>query len=156
MSSNPIGSLAAQDLDSILREDRVFPPPEQKQIRLLLASTLRAIVSQRLVRRPDGIGRVPAAEIMITTEYIRDCIINSEKTRLIHEAIASGVSQYGMQTFDQSIYDLYTKGLIALEEALLYASNPDEFKLRIDGIRSTTDAARDEMERATQVDRFAR
>jgi len=60
-----------------------------------------------------------------------------------------------MQTFDQSIYDLYTKGLIALEESLLYASNPDEFKLRIQGIRSTTDAARDEMERASQGNRFA-
>jgi twitching motility protein PilT len=142
--------------ETIQRIIAVFPPPEQKQIRLLLASTLRAIVSQRLVRKSDGIGRVPAAEIMITTEYIRDCIINPEKTRLIHEAIASGVSQYGMQTFDQSIYDLYTKELITLEEALLYASNADEFKLRIQGIRSTTDAARDEMERASQVDRFAR
>jgi twitching motility protein PilT len=92
---------------------------------------------------------------MIATEYIRDCIINPEKTRMIREAIASGVSQYGMQTFDQSIYDLYTKGLIAMEEALLYASNPDEFKLRLQGIRSTTDVARDEMEKASQVDRFA-
>ncbi|HKT47304.1 MAG TPA: PilT/PilU family type 4a pilus ATPase, partial [Candidatus Acidoferrales bacterium] len=142
--------------ETIQRIITVFPPPEQKQIRLLLAGTLRAIISQRLVRKSDGIGRVPAAEIMIATEYIRDCIINPEKTRLIREAIASGVSQYGMQTFDQSIHDLYTKGLISLEEALLYASNADEFKLRIQGIRSTTDAARDEMERASQVDRFAR
>src|SRR5690348_13153065 len=142
--------------ETIQRIITVFPPPEQKQIRLLLAGTLRAIVSQRLVRKSDGIGRVPAAEIMIATEYIRDCIVNPEKTRLIREAIASGVSQYGMQTFDQSIYDLYTKGLISLEEALLYASNADEFRLRIQGIRSTTDAARDEMERASQVDRFAR
>jgi twitching motility protein PilT len=141
--------------ETIQRIITVFPPPEQKQIRLLLASTLRAIISQRLVRKSDGIGRVPAAEIMVATEYIRDCIINPEKTRLIREAIASGVSQYGMQTFDQSIYDLYTKGLIAMEEALLYASNPDEFKLRLQGIRSTTDVARDEMEKASQVDRFA-
>src|SRR5512146_2781322 len=141
--------------ETIQRIIAVFPPPEQKQIRLLLASTLRAIVSQRLVRKSDGIGRVPAAEIMITPEYIRDCVVNPEKTRLIREAIASGVSQYGMQTFDQSIYDLYTKELITLEEALLYASNADEFKLRIQGIRSTSDAARDEMERASQVDRFA-
>src|SRR5690349_16614081 len=108
--------------ETIQRIITVFPPPEQKQIRLLLAGTLRAIVSQRLVRKSDGIGRVPAAEIMIATEYIRDCIVNPEKTRLIREAIASGVSQYGMQTFDQSIYDLYTKGLISLEEVVLYAS----------------------------------
>jgi len=141
--------------ETIQRIIAVFPPPEQKQIRLLLATTLKAIISQRLVRKSDGIGRVPAVEILIATEYIRDCIINPEKTRLIREAIASGVSQYGMQTFDQSIYDLYTKGLITLEEALSYASNADEFKLRIEGIRTTTDAARDEMERASQVDRFA-
>ena len=141
--------------ETIQRIIAVFPPPEQKQIRLLLASTLKAIVSQRLIRKSDGIGRVPAAEILIATEYIRDCIINPEKTRMIREAIASGVSQYGMQTFDQSIYDLYTKGLIALEDALLYASNADEFRLRIGGIRTTADAARDEMERASQVDRFA-
>ncbi len=141
--------------ETVQRIIAVFPPPEQKQIRLLLASTLKAIISQRLIRKADGIGRVPAAEILISTEYIRDCIINPEKTRLIREAIASGVSQYGMQTFDQSIYDLYTKGLISLEEALSYASNADEFKLRIGGIRTTADAARDEMERASQVDRFA-
>ena len=75
---------------------------------------------------------------------------------MIHDAIAAGVSQYGMQTFDQSIYDLYSQGLITLEEALIRCSNPDEFKLRIAGIRSTTDAAREEMEKASQVDRFAK
>ena len=141
--------------ETIQRIIAVFPPPEQKQIRLLLASTLKAIISQRLIRKADGIGRVPAVEILIATEYIRDCIINPEKTRLIREAIASGISQYGMQTFDQSIYDLYNRGLISLEDALLYASNADEFKLRIGGIRTTTDAARDEMEKASKVDRFA-
>ncbi len=141
--------------ETIQRIIAVFPPPEQKQIRLLLASTLRAIISQRLIRKADGIGRVPAVEILITTEYIRDCIINPEKTRLIREAIASGISQYGMQTFDQSIYDLYNRSLISLEDALLYASNADEFKLRIGGIRTTTDAARDEMEKASKGNRFA-
>ena len=97
--------------------------------------------------------------MLVTTEYIRDCIINPEKTRLIHDAIASGVSQYSMQTFDQSLYDLYSQGLITLEEALVNSSNPDEFKLRIAGIRTTTDAAREEMARASQtsqVDRFAK
>ena len=142
--------------ETIQRIIAVFPPPEQKQIRLQLASTLKSIVSQRLVRKSDGIGRVPAVEVLIATEYIRDCIINPEKTRLIHDAIASGVSQYGMQTFDQSLYDLYSQGLITLDEALVRATNPDEFKLRIAGIRSTADAAREEMERASQVDRFAK
>jgi twitching motility protein PilT len=142
--------------ETVQRIIAVFPPPEQKQIRLQLATTLKAVISQRLVRKSDGIGRVPAAEVLITTEYIRDCIINPEKTRLIHDAIAAGVSQYGMQTFDQSLYDLYTQGLITLEEALLNSTNPDEFKLRIAGIRSTADAAREEMERASQTDRFAK
>jgi twitching motility protein PilT len=142
--------------ETIQRIIAVFPPPEQKQIRLQMATTLRAVISQRLVKKSDGIGRVPAVEVLIATEYIRDCIINPEKTRLIHDAIAAGVSQYGMQTFDQSLYDLYTQGLISLEEALLNSSNPDEFKLRIAGIRSTADSAREEMERAGQTDRFAK
>jgi twitching motility protein PilT len=142
--------------ETIQRIIAVFPPPEQKQIRLLLATTLKSVISQRLVRKSDGIGRVPAVEVLIATEYIRDCIINPDKTRVIKEAIAAGVSQYGMQTFDQSIYDLYTQGLITLDEALLYSSNPDEFKLRIQGIRTTADAAREEMERAGNVDRFAK
>jgi twitching motility protein PilT len=142
--------------ETVQRIIAVFPPPEQKQIRMQMASTLKAVVSQRLVRKADGIGRVPAVEVLVTTEYIRDCIVNPDKTRLIHDAIAAGVSQYAMQTFDQSLYDLYSQGLITLEEALLNSSNPDEFKLRIAGIRTTTDAAREEMERASQVDRFAK
>ncbi len=133
--------------ETIQRIIAVFPPPEQKQIRLQLASTLKAVISQRLVRCADDKGRVPAVEIMICTAYIRDCIINPEKTRLIHDAIAAGTSQYGMQTFDQSLYDLFMRQLITYEEALSRASNPDDFKLRIQGIRSAGDAAREEMER---------
>ncbi len=143
--------------ETIQRIIAVFPPPEQKQIRLQLASTLKAVVSQRLVPRADGNGRAPAVEVMIGTAYIRDCIINPDKTRLIRDAIASGVSQYGMQTFDQSLYDLYSRQIITYEEALMRASNPDEFKLRIQGIRSTADAAREDMERAmSDVERTGR
>src|ERR1700724_330974 len=133
--------------ETIQRIIAVFPPPEQKQIRLQLAATLKAVISQRLIRRADDNGRVPAIEVMITTAYIRDCIINPDKTRLIHDAIAAGTSQYGMQTFDQSLYDLYTRELITYDEALIRASNPDDFKLRIQGIRSASDSAREEMER---------
>ena len=111
--------------ETIQRIIAVFPPPEQKQIRLQLASVLRGIVSQRMVRKGEGKGRVPAVEVLITTQFIRECIINPDKTRMIREAIASGTSQYGMQTFDQSIYDLYSRGLITYEEALLRASNVD-------------------------------
>jgi twitching motility protein PilT len=140
--------------ETIQRIIAVFPPPEQKQIRLQLAGTLKAVISQRLVRKSDGVGRVPAVEVMISTGYIRDCIINPDKTRMIRDAIAAGTSQYGMQTFDQSLYDLYTRQRITYEEAMSRASNPDEFKLRIQGIRSTADAAREEMEKAmTDFDR---
>jgi twitching motility protein PilT len=134
--------------ETIQRIIAVFPPPEQKQIRLQLASTLKAVVSQRLVRKSDGAGRVPACEVMIATGYIRDCIMNPDKTRMIRDAIAAGTSQYGMQTFDQSLFDLYSRNLISLEEALLRASNPDDFRLRVQGIRSSADSAREEMERA--------
>ena len=140
--------------ETIQRIIAVFPPPEQKQIRLQMASTLKAVVSQRLVRKSDGVGRVPAVEVLISTGYIRDCIINPDKTRLIRDALAAGTSQYGMQTFDQSIFDLYTKNLVTLDEALIRATNPDEFKLRIQGIRSAADAAREEMER--QMSEFER
>ncbi len=141
--------------ETIQRIIAVFPPPEQKQIRLQLAGTLKAVISQRLVRKADGSGRVPAVEVMICTGYIRDCIINPDKTRMIRDAIAAGTSQYGMQTFDQSLFDLYSRNLITLEEALMRASNPDDFRLRVQGVRSSADSAREEMERAmTEFDRL--
>jgi twitching motility protein PilT len=136
--------------ETIQRIIAVFPPPEQKQIRLQMASTLKAVISQRLVRKSDGVGRVPAVEVLIATAFVRDCIVNPEKTRMIRDAISAGTSQYGMQTFDQSIYDLHTKGLVTYEEALQNASNPDDFKLRLQGIRSTADTAREEMQAAIE------
>ena len=77
-------------------------------------------------------------------------VYDKDKTKLIHEAIAAGVSQYGMQTFDQSIFQLYKKELITYDEALRRASNPDEFKLKIQGIQSTSDMAAEEMEKTMQ------
>ncbi len=120
--------------ETVHRIISVFPPHQQKQIRLQLAGVLKASVSQRLLPRADERGRVPAIEVLRTTGYIRDCIENKEKTKLIREAIAVGTSQYGMQTFDQSIYQLYRQELITLEEALRRATNPEEFKLKIQGI----------------------
>lgn len=132
--------------ETIQRIITVFPPHQQNQIRLQLATILRAVISQRLLRQSDGVGRVPAVEVLISTEYIRDCMVNPEKTRLIRDAVAQGTSQYGMQTFDQSLYGLFKANLITYDEALRHASNPDEFKLRVQGIRSTSDTAREEME----------
>ncbi|HEU4391165.1 MAG TPA: type IV pilus twitching motility protein PilT [Blastocatellia bacterium] len=134
--------------ETINRIVAVFPPHQQRSIRLQLASVLKSVVSMRLVRAAESIqGRVPAVEVMIATPYIRDCIIYPEKTALIRDAIAQGTSQYGMQTFDQSLFDLYTRGLITYDEALSGASNPDEFKLRVSGVRSVSDQAREDMER---------
>jgi twitching motility protein PilT len=133
-------------VETINRIIAVFPPPEQKQIRMQLAATLRGVISQRLVKRADGTGRVPAVEVLISTAFVRECIVTPEKTRLIRESIALGTSQYGMQTFDQSLYDLFQQGLITYETALENASNPDDFKLKIQGIASTADAAREQME----------
>ena len=133
--------------ETINRIIAVFPPHQQKQIRLQLASVLKALISQRLLPRTDGQGRAPAVEVMISTPFIRDCIVDKEKTHLIHGAIAAGTSQYGMQTFDQSIFGLYSQGLVAYEEALRWASNVDEFKLKVQGIQTTTDASREQMAR---------
>jgi len=114
-----------------------------------MASVLKAVVSMRLVRAADPmLGRVPAVEVMVVTPYIRDSIIHPEKTAGIRDSIAQGTSQYGMQTFDQSLFDLYSRGLITYEEALQGATNADEFKLRVQGIRSSSDQAREEMERS--------
>ena len=93
----------------------------------------------RLVRAAKGAGRVPAIEVLVSTATIRDHIINEEKTYLIREAIAAGTSQYGMQTFDQSLFHLLQSRLITQEEALHNATNPDEFKMRVSGIYSKDD-----------------
>jgi twitching motility protein PilT len=132
--------------ETVNRIISVFPPHQQKQIRLQLGAVLKAVVSLRLMPRADGLGRVPAAEVLIRTAYVRECIENKEKTKLIKDAIQQGTSQYGMQTFDQSLYQLYKSGLITLEEALKRATNPNEFKLKIQGIQSTSDLAREEMD----------
>jgi twitching motility protein PilT len=145
--------------ETINRIVAVFAPHQQKQVRLQVASVLKAVISQRLIPRKDGKGRAPAVEVMISTPFIRDCIVDKEKTHLIHGAIAAGTSQYGMQSFDQSIFSLFSQGLVAYDEALRWASNVDEFKLRVQGISTTADISRDQMASTTlgappQITRF--
>jgi twitching motility protein PilT len=135
-------------VETINRITAAFPVHQHRQIRLQLSMVLRAVVSMRLMRRSDTPGRVPAIEILRTTELIRSCIVDPDKTRLIREALAAGTSQYGMQTFDQSIYDHYKAGRISLEDAFAYSTNPEEFKLRIQGIYTTKDAAIESMQNA--------
>ncbi|MBI2821041.1 MAG: PilT/PilU family type 4a pilus ATPase [Acidobacteria bacterium] len=128
---------AAETINRILAW---FPPHQERQIRAQLASVLKAIISLRLIRTLSGPERLPAAEVLINTEFIRDCIIEPERTRDIRGALVSGTTQYGMQTFDQSIFGFYNQGRISRQEALAYASNPEEFELRIRGIVSSSEA----------------
>jgi len=140
-----VHTLDAQE--TINRIISVFAPHHQRQIRFQLSSILKAVISMRLIPRKDGKGRVPAVEIMINTPYIQECIRDREKTILIRDAISAGVSQYGMQTFDQSIYQLYQQSYISYEQGLRYSSSRDNFKLRVEGIRSTLDVALEDMEK---------
>src|SRR5688572_29615006 len=144
--------------ETINRIIAVFPPHQQKQVRIQLASVLKSVISQRLIPRADGKGRAPAVEVMVSTAFIRDCIVDKEKTHLIPGAIAAGTSQYGMQSFDQSIFGLFEQRLITYEEALRWASNVDEFKLKVQGIATTSDMSRDQMARtvvgAPEITRF--
>jgi twitching motility protein PilT len=133
--------------ETLTRILSAFPPFQQKAIRLQLAGLLKAVVSQRLMKSATGAGRVPAVEVLISTPLIRDYIIHEDKTASIRDAISAGTSQYGMQTFDQSLFYLYQSGLITLEEALRGSTNPDEFRLRLAGIQNTSAMAKEEMER---------
>src|SRR3954466_9912299 len=146
--------------ETVNRIIAVFPPHQQRQVRIQLAGVLKGAIAQRLLPRADGAGRVPAVEVMLTTGFIRDCIVDKDRTAQIHGAIASGTSQYGMQTFDQSIFNLYQQGFVTVEEALRWASNVDEFKLKVQGISTTSDLALEEMARtpgtgdSAQITRF--
>ncbi len=152
---------AAETVNRIIN---AFPPYQHRQVRMQLASVIKGIISQRLVARADGKGRVPAVEVLLGTLSVREAIIDDAKTRQIPSIIAAGVTHYGMQTFDQSLLVLYRKGYITYDEAMLTASNPDDFALKVKGIQSTSDLAlEDEEKRKTgpkaggaefKIDRF--
>jgi len=127
--------------ETINRIISVFPPYQQKQVRLQLAQILKAVISQRLVPRADGKGRVPALEVLVSTALTRELISDKDRTKELSEAIAKGYSTYGMQTFDQSLMSLVKQGLVTYEEALKNVSNPDDFALRYRGIASTSDSS---------------
>ena len=130
--------------ETINRIIAVFPPYQQEQIRIQLASVLKGVISQRLVPKADGVGRVPAVEVLIATARIREYIEDEHRTKEIGDAIAEGHVQYGMQTFDQSLMALLGQNLITYEEALSQASNPDDFALKYSGVSSTSDTTWDD------------
>ncbi|HQX57289.1 MAG TPA: type IV pilus twitching motility protein PilT [Pyrinomonadaceae bacterium] len=137
--------------ETLSRIITAFPPYQQKSIRIQLAGLLKAVVSQRLMKSAKGNSRIPAVEVLMSTPLIRDYILHDDKTQSIRDAIAAGTSQYGMQTFDQSLFYLYQSGLITLDEALRGTTNPDEFRLRLAGINTTSGIAKEEMERTSGV-----
>ena len=125
--------------ETINRIIAVFPFQQQRQIRLQLSTVLKGIISQRLLPRADGQGRAPAVEVMVSTARIRELISDEDRTREIVEAVAQGHGTYGMQTFDQSLMSMLKQGLITFEIAKEYASNPDDFALKVSGISGTSD-----------------
>ncbi len=133
-------------VETVTRIISVFPPYHQKQVRLQLAGVIKGVISQRLVPRADGIGRVPAVEVLLSTARVRECIIEKDKTNEINDAIAKGFTAYKMQSFDQSLMSLLNDGLITYEEALKHCSNPDDFALRVKGILATSDTSWDDFE----------
>jgi twitching motility protein PilT len=130
--------------ETVNRIIAVFPPYQHKQVRMQLSSVLRGIISMRLMPRADGKGRVPAVEVLIATATIKDCILDPDKTKMIPDVIEQGAIHYGMQTFDQSLLNLYKSGLITYEEALRRATNPDDFVLKVKGIQSTSELSLEE------------
>jgi twitching motility protein PilT len=134
--------------ETVNRIISAFPPYQQKQVRLQLGSVLKAVISQRLVPRADGKGRVPAVEVLLATGRVRELIEDKDRTKEIPDAIAQGHVSYGMQTFDQSLMFLLKSGVISYEEALRQASNPDDFALRVSGVSGTSDSKWDSFERA--------
>ena len=132
----------ADAMGTINRIISMFPAYQQGQIRLELAEVLKASLSMRLVKKKDGKGRVPAVEVLIVTDMIRQCILDDEKTIRIPEYIESGRSQYGMQSFDQALLELFQQDLITYEEALMHCTRPADFALKVKGIQSTEESVK--------------
>jgi len=127
---------AAETINRIIS---FYPPHQQQHIRVLLSATLVAVISLRLLPLKDKSGMIPATEILVSTPTIREYLLDPVKTLKIPQAITEG-SQYGMHSFDQCIMDYYKRDLIDYETAINNATNPDEFKMRLKGIESATEA----------------
>ncbi|MBF5042800.1 type IV pilus twitching motility protein PilT [Aggregicoccus sp. 17bor-14] len=132
--------------ETINRIVSAFPPYQQKQVRIQLGSVLKAVVSQRLVPRADGKGRVAAVEVLKCTTRVKELIEDKDRTKEIPDAIAQGHQTYGMQTFDQSLMQLVRNGLVSYDEAHRQSTNPDDFALRFSGISGTSDSKWDDFD----------
>jgi twitching motility protein PilT len=108
-----------------------FPPFQQQQVRMSIAGSLKGIISQRLIQRADGKGRVPAMEVLVATGRVFDKIADADATHELEEIIADG-EYYGMQTFDQSLLALYEQGMVTRRDALTTATNTHDLRLKMD------------------------
>jgi twitching motility protein PilT len=115
-----------------------FPPHQHEEVRHLLSTALQAVVSLRLVPRKDGRGRVPASEVLVNTATVADNIRDIAKQLNIPDLIAEGSVQYGMQSFDQSLYQWFSQGIISYESAIFYATKPSEFALKVSGVDASS------------------
>ena len=129
---------ATQTINRVLS---FYPPHQQAEVRFSLASALQAVVSLRLVPRADKPGRIPACEVLINTQTVRDQIRDMDKTLNIPDLIREGTVQYGMQSFDQSLMGWYSSGIISYESAIFFATSPSEFALRVQGVAGTSDTS---------------
>jgi twitching motility protein PilT len=129
---------ATQTINRVLS---FYPPHQQSEVRFSLASALQAVVSLRLVPRSDKPGRVPACEVLINTQTVRDQIRDTEKTLNIPDLIKEGTVQYGMQSFDQALMALYSQSIISYDSAVFFATSPGEFALRVQGVAGTSDSS---------------
>jgi twitching motility protein PilT len=132
-----------------------YPPHQHDEIRHLLSTALQAIISLRLVPTVDGLSRVPACEILVNTAAVRENIRDMKAQLNIPDLIKQGTVQYGMQSFDQSLMRWYTSGVISLEVALFYCSNPTEFQLQVQGIAAASDHTFEGFERDAEGRRTA-
>ncbi len=121
-------------VETINRIVSIYPPHQQDQARLQLCSVIKGVVSQRLVPRADGMGMVPAVEILVSTARVRELIADQNRTREIHEAIATGRDPYGMISFDQSLTELVKNRFVTYEDAIAASTNPDDFALFFRGV----------------------
>jgi len=138
--------------ETITRVISAFPEHQRDQVRLILASIIRGVISQRLIPRADEEGMVPAVEVLVSTARAREHIADKEKLRDLREVISQGYTSYGMQTFDQSLMALFKTGLISRDEALANATNPADFELKLRGISSTSDSRWDDFETRAGVE----
>jgi twitching motility protein PilT len=117
-----------------------FPPHEHEEVRHRLAENLAGIVSMRLLQTAEGGGRVPACEVLVSTEAVREHIRDPSKITRIPTLIEEGHVQYGMQSFDQALMKLYREGLVTYDEARRNATRPADFELQVRGVESASDA----------------